>query len=490
MNDTAERLDSTEPALEAASPAGVIPRRWQRRPRASPVIRMSRDRLRIALFLLVVLTISRMHLHIPGIAKLRPLLLLTGLVAAFAYANPRLLVAGGLFRTWPAKVVAGLAAVACFSVPFGISMGNSGRFMLEIYSKNIILTFLIITACRNVRDIYTFTWAYVLGSGIIAFFALFVFKLQRYDSDFAYARLATMYTWDANDVVLVLLVGMALTLLLLQSVRDVPRRFLCLLILLFIGATVSRSGSRGGFLGMIAFGGALLVLVRGVSMVSKVVVLGVAVGGLVLWAPEGYWKQIETLKNPKADYNYQSIDGRRNIAKRGIGYMKSYPLFGVGIANFEKAECTISDKARNAPPGQGMKCKPPHNSYVQAGAETGVPGLVLWSSMIVGGVVSLRRWGKRLPRRWRNGTEEQRFLFFACQYLPVAFVGFGVTAYFLTFAWLEPYYILAALSAGTIWCASREYARILARRRKQLWAARAARVAAFSPPIPAPTAVA
>jgi O-antigen ligase len=214
-------------------------------------------------------------------------------------------------------------------------------------------------------------------------------------------------------------------------------------------------------------------------------VIAVAVAGLVFWAPEGYWKQMETIKNPTADYNYNSKDGRRFVAKRGIGYMKSRPLTGVGIANFQKAECTISDKAKNTPEGYGIRCMPPHNSYIQAGAETGVPGLVVWSAMIVGGILSLRGWGGRLPRRWRRGTEEQRFLSYACQYLPVAWVGFGATAYFLTFAWLEPYYMLAALTAGTIHCARTELADWRQRQRVARARRGAARAAASVVPLPA-----
>jgi O-antigen ligase len=477
----------TAPEVPAAPPVPQPVARRAAPRRAGGRLMLTRERLHVALFLLVVLTISRVHLHVPGIAKARPLLLLTAAVALFAFISPRSLSSGGLMKTWPAKVVAGLAVMACLSIPFGISLGASGKFVLEVYSKIIILTFLLIAACRNVRDLYTFAMSYVVASGILAFFALFVFKLQRYGTEFDYTRLANLYTWDANDVVLVLLVGLVLALLVLQSVKDMPRKVFALLVLLFIGATVARSGSRGGFIGFVAVGGAMLFLTSGVSLLRKAFVIGVATIGLVVWAPQGYWKQMETLKDPKADYNYNSLDGRRNVAARGIGYMKERPLFGVGISNFQRAECTISDKAKNTPPGYGVRCMPPHNSYVQAGAELGVPGLVLWSSIIVGGIVSLRRWGRKLPRKWRHGTEEQRFLYFACQYLPVAFVGFGITAYFLTFAWLEPYYVLAALASGTIYCARQERQKSVLRLRRAR-AARMARIREMPLPLPVPVA--
>jgi O-antigen ligase len=486
-----EREPAPGTAAVAAALAAPTPPPF-RRPvvvrRSRGRLRMSRDRLHLPLFLLVVLTISRVYMHVPNLAKLRPLLLLTAAVMIFAFMSPRLLASGSVLRTWPAKALVGLTIVACLSAPAGISLGNSGRFILEVFSKIVILTFLLIAATRNVRDLYTFAWAYVIASGLLSFFALFIFKLHRYGTDFDYARLANLYTWDANDVVLVLLVGLVLSLLVLQSVRDPLRRLTCLAVLMFIGATVARSGSRGGFVGLLAVGGALLVMTSGVSILRKAFVIGVAVMGLVFWAPEGYWKQMQTIRDPKADYNYNALDGRKNIALRGIQYMKDSPLLGVGIANFQKAECTISEKARNTPPGYGVRCMPPHNSYIQVGAETGVTGLVLWASLIIGGIISLRRWGRKLPRRFRTGTEEQKFLYYACQYLPVALIGFGVTSYFLTFAWLEPYYMLLALTAGTIHLARQERAKALLRAHRVRATRMAIRAANARFPVPAPVA--
>ena len=193
---------------------------------------------------------------------------------------------------------------------------------------------------------------------------------------------------------------------------------------------------------------ALLLFGRGVSFGKRIVTIVVVAAGLSVWAPQGYWRQMQSILNPKADYNYTSKDGRKEVAKRGIGYMLGRPIFGLGIGNFEKAECTISEKARNTPAGWGIRCMPPHNSFVQAGAELGVPGLLLWASIPLFGIVSLLRLGRRLPYRWRRGTREERFLRLACAYFAVALVGFTATCFFLNFAWLEPYYVLAAFVAA------------------------------------------
>ena len=405
------------------------------------------DPLRMVVCLLIVLVVSRAHQYVPPLAKARPLLILTVVSALYAFSNPRLLIRDSVFSTWPARVIAGIGIMAVLAVPFGISMGNSGKFVLEVFWKTILLAFLIIASCRSTRDLYAYAWSYVIGALVLSYFALFFFDLQRYGTDFSYARLAGLATWDANDVVLVLMPALACALLVYQVAR--PRgRFVALMALVGIGATVARSGSRGGLIGLVAVGVALLLFGRGVSLGKRVLTIVVVAIGLSVWAPQGYWRQMESILSPKEDYNYTSKDGRKEVAKRGIGYMLGRPVFGLGIGNFEKAECTLSEKARNTPAGWGIRCTPPHNSFVQAGAELGVPGLLLWSSIPLFGIVSLLRLGRRLPYRWRRGTREEKFLRLACAYFAVALVGFTATCFFLNFAWLEPYYVLAAFVAA------------------------------------------
>jgi len=430
-------------AIAMAAPARG---RFRRGPQQDK-LRVRLDPLRILVCLLIILIVSRVHQYVPVLAKTRPVMLVTVLSGIYAFSNPRLLIRESLFSTWPARAIAGIGIMAVLAVPFGISMGNSGKFVLEVFWKTILLAFLIIASCRTARDLYAYAWSYVIGALVLSYFALFFFDLQRYGTDFSYARLAGLATWDANDVVLVLMPALACALLVYQVAK--PRgRMVALLALVGIGATVARSGSRGGLIGLVAVGVALLLFGRGVSFGKRIVTMVVVAAGLSVWAPQGYWQQMQTILNPKADYNYTSKDGRKEVAKRGVGYMLSRPIFGLGINNFEKAECTISEKARNTPAGWGIRCQPPHNSFVQAGAELGVPGLLLWASIPLFGIYALLRLGRRLPYRWRRGTREERFLRLACPYFAVALVGFTATCFFLNFAWLEPYYVIAAFVAA------------------------------------------
>lgn len=406
---------------------------------------VSRDPMRVALFVLMIVTVSRIHQHFPVVARMRPGLALVALAGAYAWLHRRALTRDNVLNRWPMRRVLLLAAIACASAVFGISLGHSASFILASYSKTIVCAFLIAMSIRHARDLYSLVWAYVLSCGILAFFAMFVFDLSKPDNSYV-TRLNDLYTYDSNDLGVVLIVGIALTLLLMVVARGV-RRWALVVILLEMSAAIARSGSRGSFVGVLVFAVAALLLANSVSAGRRVVMLTVVLGALVVASPPGYWQQMRTLLAPTADYNYSSRDGRRALIHRGVGYMKEYPVFGLGINNFSRAECTISAKVEPGVNGP-IRCTPPHNTYIQVGAELGVFGLVTWVSLIFSGIVSVLRLRRRLPREWRRGTETQRFLYAGTRFFPLAMIGFAVTSFFLSFAWMDTLYILVALVSG------------------------------------------
>jgi O-antigen ligase len=411
------------------------------------------DPLRVLLFVLTILTISRVHQHYPMLAKVRPALLLIIGSVVYAFLNPRYLTRENVLTNWPMRLIAVLGILACLSVPFGISLGGSASFLLGSYSKTIAYAFLLAISIRHARDLVTFIWAYVIACAILTYFSLFVFGLSKESASYV-ARLSELYTYDSNDLGVVLMVGFPLTLLLLTVERGAKRWFL-LLNLVGISAAMARSGSRGGFLGFVAVGGAGLLLVNSVSSARRLSILVAALFVLAVGAPSGYWKQMGTIMNPTEGYNYSSVEGRRALAGRAVGYMAQYPVFGLGIGNFGRAECTISAKAINRVSGP-MRCSAPHNSYLEAGAELGVVGLIAWAALVMGGIFAPIRLRRRLPQSWRKGTPTERFLYNAATFLSVAMIGFAVSSFFVSFAWLDPVYVLGAFITG-LYISARAY---------------------------------
>src|SRR5678815_3555338 len=95
-----------------------------------------------------------------------------------------------------------------------------------------------------------------------------------------------------------------------------------------------------------------------------------------------YWQQMGTIAS-ESDYNRTDETGRVQIWKRGIGYMLSNPLLGVGAGNFPAAEGLLSPFAQRQQFGVGVRWSAAHNTLVQVGAELGVVGLVLFVALVL-----------------------------------------------------------------------------------------------------------
>src|ERR1043165_5782211 len=98
---------------------------------------------------------------------------------------------------------------------------------------------------------------------------------------------------------------------------------------------------------------------------------------------------------PHEEYHLTAEEGRIQVWERGLGYMTSYPVFGVGVRNFPVAEGTISPQARRQERGLPVRWGAAHNTYIQIGAELGIPGLLLFLGLLWSTFAALRRAGRR-----------------------------------------------------------------------------------------------
>jgi len=444
--EVAKLLGAGSTAGRVASAPTVQPRRSASR--VVPHLPLVLDGLRVSLFLLIVINVSRVHQAIAIVGKARPALTLVFLAGAFVLLRPKAASTAALFKTTEAKLIAALFVLACVSAVAGISLGNSAKFILENYVKVVIAAFLLLAGIRHTRDLYTLVFAYVAACGILAGMALFMFRLTRGAED-QVARLGKLYTFDANDIGVVLMVGLPLAILIFRHSTGL-RKWLAIGVVMAIGASLARSGSRGALVGLVATGGFLLLALKTIPVWKRAAFVCAVGIGLAIAAPPGYWLQMKTILGYHHDYNWTSEDGRRQLIVRGLGYMMSNPATGLGIYNFARAECLsdLSEKVRNYVRGTGIRCTAPHNTYIEVGAETGITGLVLWSLLVLCAPWRMRKLRRRLPAGWKRGDAEQRFLYDATLYLPVAVMGFAFTSFFVTFAWIDIIYIVMVFQAG------------------------------------------
>jgi O-antigen ligase len=403
------------------------------------------DVVRICLFCIMMINISAIQMYMGPIRLLRPGMTFLALAVLLALMKPTLVAWKNMTASYPSKRVLIFFGLACGSALFGLSLGGSASYILNVYSRNLIFFFLIVIAIRNVHDLALLMWSFVASVGVLVVLAQTVLDLE-----FTREGLGRLGggqgMFDANDLGMILVMALPLALLFFFNGKRVTR-MLSLGTMIGIPVTIALTGSRGAMIGLVVVGLTMLVTLRRISVIKRVSILAAVAAGLFFAAPDGYWKQMSTILNLKEDYNYSVEYGRKGIAKRGLGYMLGRPLFGVGVANFPRAEGTISPIA-SARLSEGLSVEwiAPHNTYVNVGAEMGIPALMIWLSLLLGGTVGLWRLRRRLPPSWAYESPERKFLSDACLFLPISFLGFAVTSLFLSHAYtIVPYVIFAYL---------------------------------------------
>src|SRR5438477_222273 len=178
---------------------------------------------------------------------------------------------------------------------------------------------------------------------------------------------------------------------LILVLRRLALRLAALAGLLVLVVPLIRSGSRGGFLAFLAIVAFILVGFTTVPARARITGLVVILTVLGATASDKYWTQMQTIIRPHSDYNLTDDTGRMKIWKRGIAYMLDRPMLGVGMGNFPTAEGTLSPLARAGERGRGVRWGAAHNTFVQIGAELGIPGLLFFIALIGSVFAALRR---------------------------------------------------------------------------------------------------
>jgi O-antigen ligase len=205
-----------------------------------------------------------------------------------------------------------------------------------------------------------------------------------------------------------------------------------------------KSGSRGGFIGLI---GVMLYVVLRYRAIPSRTRLAVTLAGLVLFfgfASDKYWTQMGTILHPESDYNYSDNVGRVEVWKRGVGYMIHHPVVGVGVSAYSVAEGN-SDLSRSlAAQGKGFKWSVAHNSFLETGAELGFPGALVFIGILVVTGYGLTRISPR--GKWAPWISRREMAL--AQMLIGAIVGFSVAGFFVSAEYFAYLYFILGLAVG------------------------------------------
>lgn len=329
---------------------------------------------RVAIALYIVVSVSRIHEVIPGLAYLRPgKLLILPLVASALFALPRwqLLVP---LSTTTAKCIGIILVLSAFGIPLGIWPSNSALYFLTVL---IPLLPLVIGTSAGFVDRETAKLcilALVLCVGADALYVLSGFAPLMAERPYIGVGLGP----NESAALFVLTFPFAVAV---GSNRG-KMHWLGFAIAGLLAAGVVKTGSRGGVIGLAVV--AMVLVARAGPRRRLTYLLAIAACGIgvAFTADDTLIERIGTITQPHADYNVTDREGRLQVWTRGLGYMATHPILGIGIDNFESAEGVLSGKIDL---GYGVRYTAAHNSFVQIGAELGLFGLAalvvaLWSA--------------------------------------------------------------------------------------------------------------
>ncbi len=189
--------------------------------------------------------------------------------------------------------------------------------------------------------------------------------------------------------------------------------------------------SRGGYLGMLAVGAFSITKMKN-KWIALLLIL-VAIPMLMRMQGVEHRERIHTILVTGEEQEYSSK--RRIESWRAASQMiKDYPLTGIGLNNFQ-----IFEKNYRAEPGGGRVT---HNTFLQIGAEIGIPAMLLFIWIALNSFFTL--WRFRFKAARDNLSPN---LYWYSLMLEGSLWGFIICSLFLSLHLFEPAYFLFAMVA-------------------------------------------
>ncbi|MBC7894859.1 MAG: O-antigen ligase family protein [Cytophagaceae bacterium] len=381
----------------------------------------------------MLVSMARIHEIVPQLGPLR-LGMLTGMIAiATAVSAIRKDILSSILAS---PVTKGLAVVVLFAVltmPTGVWPKASFNYLSRTYYNALLLFVLTAAVFADRRAARVIITALVADVALAGMYALLRSAPGRYEMG---------YTYDANETASLFVMTVPWAIYLLLTEKGLPR-WLGMAALPVCAIGLLKTGSRGGLLSAMALVPFLLVLAppKRRAQFTLLVVAGALVTALSMGEQAVFRlrKAFDT-----TEYNYTTRDGRMEIWKRGVSYIKGSPLLGVGIDGFQYKE--LQSKKNE---GFGVRQAAAHNMYIQVAAELGLIGFGGFLAMLFGGQYScvLARRRAKLAISRGGGPEAERDLLRA-NMAQASLFSLMCSGFFLSLGYSAMVYFASAVPIG------------------------------------------
>jgi O-antigen ligase len=265
--------------------------------------------------------------------------------------------------------------------PIGAVYGKTDyttRFMFQYFSRIAFVLFVL----RFIRTPRQLLWVWITLLFCIFFAVPPALHAYVQASGTDVRALTKIVNWadNANRFAFGLLIGIGLLYYLSITTQAVWVKIVAVIGTLFLSPTILLSASRSGFMGMLLLGGMVMLgAFGGTSQMSRratlsglVVAVAVALVTYFAILPPRMQQRLLNL-NPFASQpaeGSKSTEFRYATLENSFKIIADHPVMGVGLGNF-----------RWVHKWSYGRFKPPHNSYVWALAEGGVPLLLAFLAL-------------------------------------------------------------------------------------------------------------
>ena len=382
--------------------------------------------------LLILISVGRLPELLTFLAPLHVGKIAVLWAVAAIIAGPRDIGNAPVFDQRLARLLVVWFGFAVVSVLWSVWRSYSLGFLFGGLLINMILFFVLARTTTNIRTLRFYAGTLLLAAGLLSVTAARVALTS------AEGRIAVSGAYDPNDLAMVLVMLLPLAVAWLFALRGMGRAVMLLLCGVMLVGTLL-TGSRGGFLGLVAVGAYLCCarLPRSDGKLGarftpgKFAAAALAVIVLLAATPASVWERIGSMGSLEQDYNLTDSTGRIAIWERGLEAMIARP-WGYGVKAFEAVEGR-----------QGGRYKAAHNIWIEIGVELGVQGIVLLA-LVLGTAFGIARHVRLQPPR---GPPHHWVLPVALG-LRGALIGYLVTGFFLSAAYASVFFAVLGVFAG------------------------------------------
>lgn len=348
------------------------------------------DLLLLLVSLNMLVSVAHIHLFIPILQPLKLGVLTAAGGVGLYLVNPGVR-ARLRFPRPHGMALLGIGLWAVAMVPAALHQGMALETITGPLLWTSVMFFLIVVAVRGPRDLQRLCLVYLLGT---VFYSINAVRQAGAARDTWRLVEMTGY-YDGNDFALFFVTGVPLAVHFIRNPGPIWKKMLAAVGLVSLVAGIILSGSRGGLLALAVAGA--FILFKFATIRPSVRIAGLAVILIVAasFASDDYLDRMRTMLNPSSDYNSTEDYGRLQIWGRGMDYFAAYPITGVGANNFQFADGVLQESLLGN--ADGASWFSPHNTYLQVLTELGLPGFLLFMTLVIACWKGVRRLAKEDP---------------------------------------------------------------------------------------------